>query len=75
MAGGIWHIPLGLYPYQEQFLLLAHFVRNPPAENAAQSQASFGISLSPGAELTFGGRILALTSWKCLGENMRPRKS
>lgn len=51
MAHGILNILLGLHHNQEQLLLLAHSVRNPPAINAAQGEGFLGVSLSQSEKL------------------------
>ena len=51
VAGGILNILLGLYYNQEQFLLLAHSVRNPPEIRAVQREGFLGVSLSQSQKL------------------------
>lgn len=51
MARGILNILLGLYHNQEQFLLLAHTVRNPSVVNTAQREVFLGVSLSQSEKL------------------------
>lgn len=51
VACGISNTPLGLYPNQEWFLLLANSVRNPPEVNAIQREGFFGISLRQSKKL------------------------